>query len=41
MFRGMFSIPQGEMAQAAKLEPIQLSDSAEEFRAFCWVVYAL
>ncbi|KAJ6583916.1 hypothetical protein DFH09DRAFT_263851 [Mycena vulgaris] len=40
MFRGMFSIPQGRDAiQSA--DPILTGDSAEEFRALCWVVYAL
>ncbi|KAJ7133537.1 hypothetical protein C8R44DRAFT_772632 [Mycena epipterygia] len=41
MFRNMFSIPQGP-GQAKVLDPIPLSeDTAEEFRALCWVVYAL
>ncbi|KAJ7105071.1 hypothetical protein C8R43DRAFT_1047099 [Mycena crocata] len=40
MFRGMFSIPQGSLQMA--LDPILLfDDSAEEFRAICWVVYTL
>ncbi|KAJ7696682.1 hypothetical protein B0H17DRAFT_1130709 [Mycena rosella] len=42
MFRGMFSIPQGSAVQPTDLLPIPLTeDSAEEFRALCWVVYAL
>ncbi|KAJ7740237.1 hypothetical protein DFH07DRAFT_926664 [Mycena maculata] len=42
MFRGMFSIPQNGMAQAPDLEPIPLpDDTADEFRAFCWAIYAL
>ncbi|KAJ6585486.1 hypothetical protein B0H19DRAFT_1227892 [Mycena capillaripes] len=40
MFRDMFSLPQGQDMTA--LNPISLSgDSAEEFRALCWVIYAL
>ncbi|KAJ7133539.1 hypothetical protein C8R44DRAFT_849591 [Mycena epipterygia] len=40
MFRGMFSIPQGPEADV--LEPIRLDeDSADDFRALCWAVYAL
>ncbi|KAF7364779.1 BTB domain-containing protein [Mycena venus] len=40
MFRGMFAIPQGPQDMTV-LDPIPLSDSAEEFRALCWAVYAL
>ncbi|KAJ7506712.1 hypothetical protein B0H11DRAFT_2323079 [Mycena galericulata] len=39
MFRDMFGIPQGP--QAKILDPIPLPDSADEFRALCWVAYAL
>ncbi|KAJ7105068.1 hypothetical protein C8R43DRAFT_227057 [Mycena crocata] len=40
MFRGMFNIPQGSLQTT--LDPIPLSgDSADEFRALCWAVYAL
>ncbi|KAJ7464737.1 hypothetical protein B0H11DRAFT_73398 [Mycena galericulata] len=38
MFRGMFSIPQ---AMGFDRDPIPLSDVSAEFRALCWVVYAL
>ncbi|KAJ7274066.1 hypothetical protein C8J57DRAFT_251018 [Mycena rebaudengoi] len=38
MFRDMFNIPQGNIRDA---EPIPLQDTAEEFRALCWVIYAL
>ncbi|KAJ6585497.1 hypothetical protein B0H19DRAFT_422176 [Mycena capillaripes] len=39
MFRGMFSMPQGKLMD---LDLITLSgDSADEFRALCWAVYAL
>ncbi|KAJ7506725.1 hypothetical protein B0H11DRAFT_1972480 [Mycena galericulata] len=42
MFLGMFSIPQGSASRATDLEPIKLTgDSAEEFRALCWALYAL
>ncbi|KAJ7464723.1 hypothetical protein B0H11DRAFT_2050939 [Mycena galericulata] len=39
MFRDMFGIPRGP--QAKILDPIPLPDSADEFRALCWVAYAL
>jgi hypothetical protein len=39
MFRGMFSMPQAKLMD---LDLITLSgDSAEEFRALCWVIYSL
>ncbi|KAJ6622621.1 hypothetical protein B0H10DRAFT_2013537, partial [Mycena sp. CBHHK59/15] len=39
MFRDMFNLPQGSSPQT--MDPIPLSnDSADEFRALCWVVYA-
>ncbi|KAJ6585498.1 hypothetical protein B0H19DRAFT_1059716 [Mycena capillaripes] len=42
MFRDMFSIPQSSAAQGLALDPILLSgDSAENFRALCWALYAL
>ncbi|KAJ7506711.1 hypothetical protein B0H11DRAFT_1972394 [Mycena galericulata] len=42
MFRVMFSLPQGNASPATDLEPIELTgDSAEEFRALCWALYAL
>ncbi|KAJ7490542.1 hypothetical protein FB451DRAFT_621530 [Mycena latifolia] len=43
MFRDMFSIPQGSSTtQSVELAPIRLTgDSKEEFRALCWVIYAL
>lgn len=42
MFRDMFNITQGGSATPTDLEPIPLTDdTVEEFRALCWVVYAL
>ncbi|KAJ7160182.1 hypothetical protein C8R46DRAFT_1107273 [Mycena filopes] len=42
MFRGMFSIPQGPQGASMGLNPIPMpNDSANEFRALCWAVYAL
>ncbi|KAJ7740248.1 hypothetical protein DFH07DRAFT_69600 [Mycena maculata] len=43
MFCGMFSIPQVITSrQPTDLEPIQLAgDTADEFRALCWAIYAL
>ncbi|KAJ7719596.1 hypothetical protein B0H16DRAFT_1336563 [Mycena metata] len=39
MFHGMFSLPQTTSAQS--MEPIPLSDTANDFRALCWALYAL
>ncbi|KAJ7740242.1 hypothetical protein DFH07DRAFT_69558 [Mycena maculata] len=39
MFRDMFSVPQGP--QVMGLDPISISDTRAEFRALCWVLYAL
>ncbi|KAJ7643667.1 hypothetical protein FB45DRAFT_823393 [Roridomyces roridus] len=41
MFRDIFSVPQGTAVQTTDLAEIAVSDSAEEFRALCWAVYAL
>ncbi|KAJ6533847.1 hypothetical protein B0H10DRAFT_139416 [Mycena sp. CBHHK59/15] len=41
MFRHMFSLPQPSTAKTMDKDPIQLSDSAEDFRALCWGTYAL
>ncbi|KAJ7464734.1 hypothetical protein B0H11DRAFT_1870390 [Mycena galericulata] len=39
MFRGIFSVPQGTLTET--VSPIKADDSAEEFRALCWALYAL
>jgi hypothetical protein len=42
MFRDLFSIPQGPQAKDHESETIPLfDDSAKEFCALCWAVYAL
>ncbi|KAJ7506715.1 hypothetical protein B0H11DRAFT_1676799, partial [Mycena galericulata] len=39
MFRGMFDVPQGTLTET--VSTIKADDSAEEFRALCWALYAL
>ncbi|KAJ7028468.1 hypothetical protein C8F04DRAFT_1119445 [Mycena alexandri] len=39
MFHGMFSLPQ--ITSALSMDPIPLSDTADDFRALCWALYAL
>ncbi|KAF8215057.1 hypothetical protein K438DRAFT_1955053 [Mycena galopus ATCC 62051] len=44
VFRSMFSLPQGIVGSATQgneLEPIPCGDTADEFRALCWALYAL
>lgn len=39
----MFTLPSGEHCQnlMTEDEPLVLHDSPEDFRAFCWALYAL
>ncbi|KAF7364778.1 BTB domain-containing protein [Mycena venus] len=42
VFRDMFRIPQGSTTAGNELDPIPLTeDSADDFRALCWALYAL